>query len=151
MVTEEEQQRRRQWFRRHWESGVPFNALVGLRVTEWSPDAVTIEVPYDDRFSAHPGTFHGGVVSALVDIAATGAVMAGNDFDQGAVPVTLSLSVQFVAVAPGESLVATARCAKRGRTSFVEVTVSSPSGVTLAQGLVTAVVAGRSPAAPSHG
>ena len=145
MLTEDDQQRRRQWFRRHWETGVAFNSLCGVRVARWDPDSVTIELPYADQLSAHEGTFHGGVVSALVDIAATGAVMAGNDFNVGTQPVTLAMSVQYLSVAPGEDIVATARCPKRGRTNFVDVSVSSPSGKLVAQGIVTVAVTGRPP------
>src|SRR5207245_4365536 len=48
-----------------------------------------------------PGIFHGGVVSALLDTTATGAVMAGHDFAKGSRLTTISLSVQYLSVAPG--------------------------------------------------
>jgi uncharacterized protein (TIGR00369 family) len=149
VMTEDEQRRRRDWFGRHWEDGVPFNRLCGMKVARWDIEGVTLRLPFAEQLSAHTGIFHGGVVSALIDTAATGSVMAGHDFDLGTQPVTLTLSVQYLSVAPGEDLVADAACTKRGRTNFAEVRVTSPAGNLLALGMVTVAVTGRAPAGPA--
>jgi len=148
-MTDDEQRRRRNWFRRHWDGGVPFNRLCGMRVARWDVEGVTLRLPFDEQLSAHTGVFHGGVVSALIDTAATGSVMAGHNFELGTLPVTLTMSVQYLAVAPGEDLVADATCAKRGRTNFAEVRVTSPAGNLLALGMVTVAVTSRAPASPA--
>jgi uncharacterized protein (TIGR00369 family) len=142
-LTDEEQVGRRAWFRRHWEEGVAFNQHCKITVRRWDPDGVELALPYADHLSAHTGVFHGGVISALIDTAGTGAVMAGHDFNKGSRLSTLALAVQYLSAAPGEDAVAYARCTRRGSlVHYAEVTVRSESGKDLAQGLVTAQVAG---------
>jgi uncharacterized protein (TIGR00369 family) len=126
-LTDEEQVGRQAWFRRHWEEGVAFNQHCKITVRRWDPDGVELALPYADHLSAHTGVFHGGVISALIDTAGTGAALA----------------VQYLSAAPGEDAVAYARCTRRGSlVHYAEVTVRSESGKDLAQGLVTAQVAG---------
>jgi uncharacterized protein (TIGR00369 family) len=142
-LTDEQQQRRRAWFRRHWEEGVEFNRLCGITVVRWEPDGVELALPYAARLSAHEGVFHGGVIAALIDTAATGAVMAGHDFNLGSRMATVSMSLQYLSAAPNEDVVAYAHCTRRGKqTHFAEVTVRSQSGKAIAQGLVTMTVSG---------
>ena len=96
-----EQERRREWFRDHWTQGVAFNQHCGIEVRRWDDEAVELFLPYAETLSAHPGIFHGGVVSALLDTTASGAVMAGHDFAKGSRLTTISLAVQYLSVAPG--------------------------------------------------
>jgi uncharacterized protein (TIGR00369 family) len=145
-LTDEEQEQRRAWFRRHWEQGVAFNHHCNITVRRWDPDGVELALPYADHLSAHTGVFHGGVISALIDTAGTGAVMAGHDFNKGSRLSTLALAVQYLSVAPGESVVAYARCRRRGSlVHYADVIVRSECGKEVAQGLVTAQVAGERP------
>ena len=46
--------------------------------------------------------FHGGVLAARIDTTAAGAVMAGHDFREGSRLSTVSLAIQYMAVALGE-------------------------------------------------
>jgi uncharacterized protein (TIGR00369 family) len=145
-LTEADQNARRDWFRRHW-THIPFNRLCGLQVRHWGTDRVEIVVPYSDDLSAHPGVLHGGVLSALIDTAATGAVLAGHDFTRGSRISTVTMSVQYLAVARNEDVLATAVAVKRGRlvhVASVEVTGLSSSRL-LATGQVTATVEGHRP------
>lgn len=146
-MTDGEQSRRREWFRRHWETGVLFNAHCAMTVRHWDADHIEMHVPFTDELSAHKGIFHGGVLSALIDTAGCGAVAAGHDFDLGSRFTTISLAVQYFSVAPGEGAVATARCTRRGKqVNFAEVIVrSDATGKPLAQGLVTVNVSGDRP------
>jgi uncharacterized protein (TIGR00369 family) len=145
-LTEQEQQRRRAWFRRHWEQGVAFNKHCHITVRRWEPDGIELALPYADHLSAHSGIFHGGVISALIDTAGSGAVMAGHDFNKGSRLTTVSLAVQFLSVAPGEDVVAFARCTRRGKqVHYADIVVRSESGKDLAQGLVTVHIAGERP------
>jgi uncharacterized protein (TIGR00369 family) len=146
-LTEADQDARRDWFRRHWQTNIPFNRLCGLQVRHWDTDRVEIVVPYSDDLSAHPGVLHGGVLSALIDTAGTGAVLAGHDFTRGSRISTVSLSVQYLAVARNEDVLATAAAVKRGRlvhVASVEVT-GLASRRLLATGQVTATVEGHRP------
>jgi uncharacterized protein (TIGR00369 family) len=150
-MTDESQLWRREWFRRHWERDVAFNRLCGLWVRRWDPDGVELVVPFADQLAAHEGIFHGGVLAALVDTAATGAVMAGHDFANGSRLATVSMSVQYLSSAPHEDAVAYAHCTRRGRQlHFAEVVVrSAVSDKALVQGLVTASISGERPGLPT--
>jgi uncharacterized protein (TIGR00369 family) len=144
-LTEEEQRRRRAWFRRHWEEGVAFNHHCHITVRRWEPDGVELVLPYADHLSAHSGIFHGGVISALIDTAGSAAVMAGHDFNKGSRLTTVSLAVQYLSPAAGD-VVAYARCTRRGKqVHYADVIVRSESGKDVAQGLVTVHIAGERP------
>jgi uncharacterized protein (TIGR00369 family) len=144
MLTDDQQREKRARFREHWQDGVAFNHACGIRVRRWEPDGVELHLPYRDDLSAHDGIFHGGVVSALIDTAGCGAVAAGHDYDKGSRITTIALAVQYFTVAPGEDLVAFARCTRRGRqVNYSDVVVrAADSGKEVAQGLVTVSVSG---------
>jgi uncharacterized protein (TIGR00369 family) len=144
LLSESEQQERRDWFRRHLQDGVRFNEFCRLTITYWERDRVEFYMPYADELSAHKGVFHGGVICALIDTCGSGAVMAGHDFNKGSRLTTVSLAVQYLSVAPGEDIRAVGRCSKRGRTlHFADVEVyGASSGKRLASGQVTANIAG---------
>jgi uncharacterized protein (TIGR00369 family) len=145
-LTEEEQQRRREWFRHHWEHGVPFNRHCHIRVQRWAGDGVELLLPYAEHLSAHQGIFHGGVISALIDTTGCGAVLAGHDFDNGSRLSTVSLAVQYLSAAPGEDVVAFGQCTKRGRSvHFADVVVRSTGGKPVAEGLVSVSITGERP------
>lgn len=149
-LTDQEQRARSEWFRRHWETGVAFNRHCGLRIDRWEADGVELYLPYSDTLSAHSGVFHGGVVSALLDTTATGAVMAGHDFNRGSRLTTISLSVQYLTVAPDEDLICVGRATRRGRTvNFAEASArGARSGKLVATGQAAASVSGERPGAP---
>lgn len=144
LLTESQQQARRDWFRHHLQEGVLFNQFCGLKIGRWDAEQVEFSLPYSDLLSAHDGIFHGGVICALIDTCGSGAVMAGHDFNKGSRLTTVALSVQYLSVAPGEDARAVARCSKRGRhLHFAEVEVyGAASGKRLASGQVTANISG---------
>jgi|SRR5689334_2112981 uncharacterized protein (TIGR00369 family) len=142
-LTPEQQERRRAFFRKHWTEGVAFNATLGVSVLRWDAEAVELEIPYSDALSAHVGFFHGGVLSALIDTAGAGAVMAGHDFNLGSRLSTISLSVNYLSAASGNTVVASARCTRRGRTThYASVDVRTDDGKLVAQGIGAYLVAG---------
>jgi uncharacterized protein (TIGR00369 family) len=140
----------RERFRSIHQDQVAFNQLLGVRITRWSPQGVRMEVPFRQDLSAHTDTFHGGVLASLVDASAGSAVMAGHDFSKGSRMSTVSLSVNFIAIAPGEGLVADAVCTRRGRNlQYVHVVVSSSEGgKTLAEAVVVCQTADRVRSSP---
>ena len=131
-------------FRHHFQERVRFNKACGVRITRWEGDEATFELDLRDDLTAHPGLFHGGVVSALIDTAGTGAIVAGHDFTLGNRVTTISLSVNYLSAAPGEGIVAVARCTRRGRSNhYAEVHVyGAASRKLVAQGLVACNIAG---------
>src|SRR5258708_88504 len=149
-LREQDQLQRREWFRVHWTQGVAFNRHCRIEVLRWDAEGAELFLPYADSLSAHAGIFHGGVVSALLDTTATGAVMAGHDFAKGSRITTISLSVQYLSVAPGENLVATGRCTRRGRTvHFAEAQAcGAASGKGVATGQVAVGISGERPGVP---
>ena len=140
-LTDGEQAELRERFREHWEHGVGFNRACELAIERWDPDGVEIRLPFRDDLGAHPGVFHGGVLAALIDTTACGAIAAGHDYTHGHRISTVSMSIQYLAVDPGHDAVATGRCSRRGRRlHFAHVVVSSARGKVLAEGLVTVSV-----------
>jgi uncharacterized protein (TIGR00369 family) len=143
MVSEAEQERWRERFRRHWQEGVAFNRACAMTVERWDVDGVEMRLPFRDDLAAHPGVFHGGVLSALIDTAGCGAVAAGHDYSKGNRITTVALAVQYLSVDPGQGAVAHAHCTRRGQQiNYAEVVVRSDAGKALAQGLVTVSVTG---------
>ena len=142
-LTDEEQQRWRDRFRRHWQEGVGFNKACAMTIPRWAPDGVEMHLPLRDDLSAHPGVFHGGVIAALIDTAGCGAVAAGHDYAKGSRITTVALSIQYLSVDPGRDVTAFARCVRRGRQiNYAEVLVRSDGGKDVAQGLVTVSAVG---------
>lgn len=143
MLSDTEQEMWRDRFRRHWQDGVAFNKACAMTVRRWDPDGVEMHLPFRDDLGAHPGVFHGGVLSALIDTAGCGAVAAGHDYNRGSRITTVALAVQYLSVDPGQGAVAHAQCTRRGQQiSYAEVVVRSEAGKDLAQGLVTISVSG---------
>ena len=149
-LSDEEQRRRRGWFRDHWVNGVAFNRHCALRILTWDEESVEIALPYAEELSAHDGIFHGGVVAALLDTTATAAVIAGHDFARGSRLTTISMSVQYLSVAPGEDLVCEGQCTRRGRSvSFAQATArGATSGKPVATCQVAVNIAGERPGVP---
>ncbi|MFE7840472.1 PaaI family thioesterase [Streptomyces sp. NPDC057474] len=144
-LTEQQQRERRAWFRVRWERGVAFNRRCRIRVTRWDAEAVEIVLPYTESLSAHEDVFHGGVISALIDTAGSGAVIAGHDFTKGSRLSTVSMSVQYLAPARGHEAVAYARCVRRGhRLHFADVDVMT-DGRVCARGQVVVTISGERP------
>jgi acyl-coenzyme A thioesterase PaaI-like protein len=76
--------------------------------------------------------------------------MAGHDFAKGSRLTTISLSVQYLSVAPGEDLLATGWCTRRGRSvHFAQAQAcGAVSGKVVATGQVAVSIAGERPGAP---
>ena len=149
-INEAEQRARGEWFRAHWVNGVAFNRRCNLRIARWEADGVEFVLPYAEDLSAHEGIFHGGVVAALLDTTCSAAVIAGHDFGRGSRLTTISMSVQYLSVAPSEDLVCLARCTRRGRSvNFAEASArGATSGRIVATGQVVVNISGERPGAP---
>jgi len=112
---------------------VPFHKWLGLNVVEMNEDANNVSIPWREEFVVNPkaGYTHGGILAAIIDIAADYALAA----KIGAPIPTVDLRVDCHRPAmPGE-LTVEARPIKLGRTfSTAEAFVYDSEGALLASG-----------------
>lgn len=102
----------------------PFNAWLAPVAEQAGPSGVTVHLSYRPELSYHPdeAIFHGGVITALVDIAGYASVAI---LHENATP-TAALAVDFLAPAAGREMTARATIRKIGRSLArvdVDVTV----------------------------
>jgi len=125
----------------------PYCARLGVVVEALELDSARIRVPYKDENSNPGKALHGGVAASTIDVAgvlaaATGAP-DGPRFDAG----TLDLSVNYLAAAIGEDIVAEAQVLRRGKELvYADVDVRNDAGKRIAKGLVTHRALDRPPA-----
>ena len=116
---------------------------LGVSVVDAKPGWVRLRVPVrDDIKNAAGAPVHGGVYSALVDMAVGGALGTLNEASEGGVgQTTLDLNVSYLAGVRDGEIFAEGRILRHGRTiAFGEVTVSDGKGQTLAVGRATYMI-----------
>jgi uncharacterized protein (TIGR00369 family) len=93
----------------------PMNRWIGVEavVVSSADNSLTVRLPFRPELGYAEGRniFHGGAIAALSDIAGYAVVAVAGE---GPTP-TVTLSLDYVAPAAGEELVAVARLRKRGR------------------------------------
>ena len=96
----------------------------------------------DDIRNAAGAPVHGGVYSALVDMAVGGALSTLHESSAGGVgQTTLDLNVSFLAAGTGDEIFAEGRIIRRGRTiAFGEATITDAAGTVLAVGRATYMI-----------
>jgi uncharacterized protein (TIGR00369 family) len=117
-----------------------FWRYLGVLVEEAGEGWVRLRVPVKDGLRNAAGApVHGGVLSALVDMAIGGALGTTHDNAGGGVgQTTLDLNVSFLAAAGDGDLVAEGRLLRRGRTiAFGEAKISDSAGKLVAVGRAT--------------
>ena len=116
---------------------------LGVSVMDAKPGWVRLRVPVRDDIKNAPGApVHGGVYSALVDMAVGGALGTLNEASEGGVgQTTLDLNVSDLAGVRDGEIFAEGRILRHGRTiAFGEVTISDGAGQTLAVGRATYMI-----------
>jgi acyl-coenzyme A thioesterase PaaI-like protein len=88
-----------------------------IRLVEVSPGGVTIELPFDKRFSGPPGQFPASMVGAAGDVAAVSSCLSL--LPRGWAIATLDFTVKMTGVAKGDRLRAMGRVLQAGRTNSV--------------------------------
>ena len=119
---------------------------LGVEVVDARDGWVRLRVRVRDELRNAAGApVHGGVYSALVDMAVGGALATLHEDAEGGVgQTTLDLNVSFMAAATGDTLYAEGRILRRGRTVvFGETTITDGSGKLLAVGRATYMIIGR--------
>ena len=118
---------------------------LGVEIADARAGWVRLRVPIRDEVRNAAGApVHGGVLSALVDMAVGGALGTVSEASEGGVnQTTLDLNVSFIAAATGDEIFAEGRILKRGRTIvFGEATVTDGSGKLVAAGRATYMIIG---------
>lgn len=88
-----------------------------IRIASVAPGAVTIELPFDARFSGPPGQFPASIVGTAGDVAAVTSCLSL--LPRGWAPATLDFTVKMTGAARGDMLRAKGRVLQAGRTNSV--------------------------------
>ncbi|PPJ33754.1 PaaI family thioesterase [Nocardia nova] len=117
-------------------SRVPLTAELGIELVDWStPDTVTTRMAYSKLVDNGSGTPHGGAIATLIDTTGSAAVWNGHDHERGIRGMTVSMTINYIAAAREEVVVATGRCVRRARElNFCQVVVTTDSGRIIADG-----------------
>src|ERR1043166_6576195 len=126
-------------------AAAPYCVRLGVVVEDLALDRARIRIPYKDENSNPGKALHGGGPASTIDIAGVLAAIGGKSecFDAG----TLDLSVDYLAAAIGEDIVAEAEVLRRGKEIvYAAVDVRNDAGKRIAKGLVTHRALDRPPA-----
>jgi uncharacterized protein (TIGR00369 family) len=116
----------------------PLGALLGIEVESIAADRVALRLPFRNEVTTVGDIIHGGAISALIDSAATSAAWSAADLSQSPRGTTIALTVNFIAAARGQTIVADARVIQRGKSITVcEVETRDAAGKLVASALVT--------------
>jgi uncharacterized protein (TIGR00369 family) len=91
-----------------------FTSAIGTEVLFASPGEVHMQLRRKADLLQFNGFFHGGVISALADHSAGGAVSTA--LPAGKIAITIDLHVNFLAPAKGDAIVAKAKAIQVGST-----------------------------------
>jgi acyl-coenzyme A thioesterase PaaI-like protein len=98
--------------------GLAFVREYAIRVVSVEPGEVTIELPFDERFSGPPpGQFPASLVGTAGDVAAVSSCLSL--LPRGWALATLDFTIKMTGVAKGEKLRARGRVLQAGRTNSV--------------------------------
>ena len=128
---------------------VRFAEWLGVTVTDLSEDRAVIVLPSRAEHLNAGGVLNGGASASLIAMAGTLAAWTGIDLDGDLQLSCVDLSVQYLARATEEDVVAEARVLRRGRSLVVlDVALTGRAGGPICQGLLsyqTSDYGGRSP------
>jgi acyl-coenzyme A thioesterase PaaI-like protein len=88
-----------------------------IRIVSVGPGEVTIELPFDKRFSGPPGQFPASIVGTAGDVAAVTSCLSL--LPRGWALATIDFTVKMTGAARGERLRAKGRVLQAGRTNSV--------------------------------
>ena len=98
-------------------SAMDFVREYAIRIVEVTPGAVTIELPFDKRFSGPPGQFPASIVGTAGDVAAVTSCLSL--LPRGWALATIDFTVKMTGAAKGDRLRAKGRVLQAGRTNSV--------------------------------
>ncbi len=128
---------------------VPFAEWLGVTISEVAHDHAVLVLPYRPEHLNAAGVLNGGASASLLTMAGTLAAWTGADLDVDPHLSCVDLSVQYLAAAAEEDVVAQARVLRRGRgLVFLDVALRSRGGNPICRGLLsyqTSDYAGQTP------
>lgn len=98
-------------------TALDFVQAYAIRMVSIEPGEVTIELPFDRRFSGPPGQFPASIVGTAGDVAAVTSCLSL--LPRGWALATLDFTVKMTGAAKGEKLRAKGRVLQAGRTNSV--------------------------------
>jgi acyl-coenzyme A thioesterase PaaI-like protein len=98
-------------------AALPFVREYAISVVSFSPGNVTIELPFDERFSGPKTLFPASIVGTAGDVAAVSSCLSL--LPKGWALATLDFTVKMTGVAKGEKLKAKGRVLQAGHTNSV--------------------------------
>ena len=120
-------------------SASPYHRWLGVELLEAEAGEVKLRLPYRDDFLGSDAriNIHGGIISALADIAACFAMMSATDGDAP----NLNLQLDYLRMAgPDTDLIAIGSVVKAGRTIGIsDVRIQTPEGRLIAVARSTTV------------
>ena len=104
-------------------SALPFVREYAISIVSVMPGEVTIDLPFDERFSGPPGQFPASMVGAAGDVAAVASCLSL--LPKGWALATLDFTIKMTGVAKGDKLRARGRVLQAGRTNSVGETAQA--------------------------
>ena len=111
----------------------PFQIHLGFSIEEWSLDYCRLSQPMLDHLGNRDGFPHGGAMATLLDTAMGYSISFTGDPNVITRLVTLSLNVQYLSIARGQTLIAEGFKIGGGRTiAFTEGRIKDEQGTLIA-------------------
>lgn len=124
---------------RGWLQNSQFVSHLGISVDALEPDRAVLSMPFTDSLPTLDDVVHGGAISSLIDTAAAAAAWSGATVPERPRASTVGITVDFLAPARGQGVIAEARVVRRGNSGlcFCEVSARAEDGTDVALALVT--------------
>jgi uncharacterized protein (TIGR00369 family) len=117
---------------------VAFAEWLGVTISELAHDHAMLVLPYRPEHMNAIGVLNGGASASLLTMAGTLAAWTGVDLNAEPHLSCVDLSMQYLAAATEEDVVAEARVLRRGRDlAFLDIALRSRAGNRICQGLLT--------------
>ena len=128
---------------------VPFAKFLGVTIDDLAHDRAVVVLPYRAEHMNAVGVLNGGASASLLTLAGTLGAWTGVDLDTEPHLGCVDFSIQYLATATDEDVVAETRVLRRGRDLvFLDVALGSRAGKPIGRGLMTyraSDYAGRTP------
>jgi len=138
----------------HWTDGMPFNKLLGLRITQFNSEQSEVRFKWQDTLIGNPmqKILHGGVTASALDlvggvVAAANIIQQLDDISPDAIQQSLSrlgtidLRTDFLRPGRGNEFIATAKIIRSGsKVAVARMELHNETGQHIAFGTGTYMV-----------